>query len=539
MRSVHEVIRGLFHRLFASARPQGPHLSEQEVIATLERIAETHEPFAVPGLVNMLRSPSAPVVEAAANAISRILSHCTPTQLAQIDQRVREFSEWRWPTIHPDDINRLAQGHPLALGVLSFNASGYVREATTRALGASHGGEELPFLLIRVNDWVRPVREIARKAVLQRVRSDYAPHLVRCLPLVYRLEAARRHDQREVVEAVLGLLRQRACREALLSGLASSDRQTSRLAFRLLVESPQEDRLEVLGRALESSDTVLRLLAAQELRRSLTGEALRQTLDRLRADAFMPVRREALYGFVENLPELAPAHLREALLDPHAGMREAARYYLRQLGQTDFTSFYRERLREAGSTPLPATVEGLGESGEAGDAVLIADFLRHSDPRVRKAAVRAIGRLNAEAYCDSLVAALRDGSAAVAKAARDVLVTHMSCASAHQLAALFEGDSSPLTQRLVLTLLTQRSWWESASVLLTATISPDERIRSVALAGLHRWQYSTRILYARPTRKQVEEVERALLQHGAELEEPMVRAFQQVIAYAKREHLKT
>jgi hypothetical protein len=44
------------------------------------------------------------------------------------------------------------------MALASFHPSGYVREEAIAHLAAVWDGTELPFLLIRVNDWVAPVR---------------------------------------------------------------------------------------------------------------------------------------------------------------------------------------------------------------------------------------------------------------------------------------------------------------------------------------------------------------------------------------------
>jgi HEAT repeat protein len=56
--------------------------------------------------------------------------------------------------------------------------SDYVRQAAVEALGKIESGAELPFLLMRVNDWVPNVRNLAAELLEKRVRPDYVPHFV-------------------------------------------------------------------------------------------------------------------------------------------------------------------------------------------------------------------------------------------------------------------------------------------------------------------------------------------------------------------------
>ncbi|MDQ3480115.1 MAG: HEAT repeat domain-containing protein, partial [Actinomycetota bacterium] len=283
-----ESTRALLRRLYHSWAATAPSLTEEEEARQIEQIGKARELASVPPLVNFLYGRTPVLAETAATAIERIVDACGPLQLSQLDAMVRDVSEWRAPPITAKDVLPLSFGRVGTLGVLSSHVSGYVREAGVHALAGVQDGRELPFLLIRLNDWVQPVREAAKHAVAGRIRLEYAAHFVRCLPLVDRLQNQSREDHKRVCEAILRLLRSADARPALRSGIASPDRRTRRLAFRLLVETPADDQLMVLQDASVSHDTVVRLWAARVLRQRLEGQALCDVLERLAKDRFMP-----------------------------------------------------------------------------------------------------------------------------------------------------------------------------------------------------------------------------------------------------------
>src|SRR6185503_2650035 len=95
---------------------------------------------------------------------------------------------------------------------------------------------------------------------------------------------------------------------------------------------------------LNDSDTVVRFGAAQNVISELTGTTLVQFLELMKRDRFMPVRREALRCYVQQLVERAPREARSALLDTNVLMREEARYHLRTIAPMDVGAFYRETL---------------------------------------------------------------------------------------------------------------------------------------------------------------------------------------------------
>ncbi len=109
-----------------------------------------------------------------------IIKDLAPLDLAALDQRVRNVSEYRygidpqWQKLRPSDVSRLATSKfaTSLVGLASFHKSGYVRETATQQLALQRTGEELPFLLIRLNDWVSEVREVATKAVRARLEPS-------------------------------------------------------------------------------------------------------------------------------------------------------------------------------------------------------------------------------------------------------------------------------------------------------------------------------------------------------------------------------
>jgi hypothetical protein len=79
-----------------------------------------------------------------------------------------------WAELKPGQLNLLQrfEGESVfALGVASMHYSGYVRDAALRRLSDTQDGSELPFLLLRLNDWVEEVRQTALALVRLRVTS--------------------------------------------------------------------------------------------------------------------------------------------------------------------------------------------------------------------------------------------------------------------------------------------------------------------------------------------------------------------------------
>jgi HEAT repeat protein len=507
-KSAHE----LFQRFWMARVPRSSRLADEQEEEILKKIGELRVPAAIPLLFSLLRSEKESARFLAATTIEEITKDCDSLTLAELVQIARDlciFNVFVYEKLSDAEMIRSTRGLPGPLGILSAHPNGYTREAVVRALAVGEDGEELPFLLIRLNDWVPQVRSAAKQAVTARIRPQYAPHFARCLPLVFRLQILGREDHRPLVAAITELLVREEFATILQTVLLQGDRESRKLAFGLLVNHPHANLTSILTDALKSSDPAVRLWSARELRKRLKGPALLDLLQTLHRDRFMPIRREAIYGYAEQRPDLAPAILEASLLDPRRAIREAARFYLSKSGWTEFRTFYLAHLHQKTAVTRAAAIAGLYEIGKEQDAAVLLSFLQDPNARVRRAAVRAIGRLNPDAHAEQLLEALEDETPAVAKAARIALAGRQDLLNPTRLWEVFTQAKTPRSAELTVSLFASLQWWDSAPLLIKAAGTTQDAARAAALRRLDGWCGHGGRMTVRPTDGQLRQLEEA------------------------------
>jgi len=451
--------------------------------------------------------------------VIRYMTEASPLELALLNKRVREISSYcppepQWPKISPEELERIVKTAwvPIELvGLVSFHPSGYIRELAVRRLTRMTGGQELPFLLLRPNDWVVPVSQTALMAVQERITPQYADALVRSILLVFNLAGQKRRKHMPMLSAVTDLLKRPECDAALQWGMAAPEKQARRLCFRILWEAADARLPEAVSQMLADLDPVIRQAASHCARVTLPDDALRALLPLMKRDSSLPVRREALYTCLERLPELAPSELRTALLDPNAAMREIARYHLRQSGDFDVQGFYRQALAaSAVPSELGAAISGLGETGTALDVGLILPSLSHPLAKVRRTAVKAVSRLDGDNYIDAFLAALTDERPSVSHEAREALRTRLGLLDEGALWRLFKTASLPHIRRDVLLLLASLPKWESVPFLVEAAVDKDPLIQEQAAKQLRGWFSGYNRNFVRPAPIQLARLKEAL-----------------------------
>jgi HEAT repeat protein len=461
-----------------------------------------------------------------AATIHRLLDRLDPIDLVRLDEQVRNlpFSYQasflrRWQDISPADLKRFPHSNEyatLVFGMSSFHHSGYVREEAVRQLAKTRTGEELPFLLIRINDWVPNVRRITWAAVRDRLTATYARHFVHNLALVLRLTHCGRADHGGIVDSVIELL-QKAEFSELKDRLESTDPFIRRTSFRIALDTQTIDRQAVIRQGMQSKDNVVRLLSLEKTH-LLADDAALSLLTEMRNDGFAPIRREVLGVYLRRFPGLAERELEEALCDTHTSIRRFARFHLEKTGQMDFAEFYRRALSE--EPKLYAAIRGIGETGEASDVQLLLPFLTHSVPKVRRAVIGALSKLNPDEHRDTFLHMLHDPSPKVSReSVRGLGLCTPYLVSAPRLWKEFEVAAEQHTQRNVLFLISRQPKWDSLYYLLLALSLDDREIAHLALHYIHRWLSRFNRTFTVPKAYELEQLGEALTCCGARLDE--------------------
>jgi HEAT repeat protein len=467
------------------------------VLESLQRIESAGEVAAIFYLAVFATMTETELANRASEVADALVRPLMPAELLALDQHARALY-YEDPEllkalreIAPGQVSELAESRPGAhalLGAMSFHKSGYVREAAVRQLARIRTGHEVPFLLIRLNDWIPAVRTAARQAIQDRTTLAYARHFAGNLRLLQQLVVWERVDHAAFLRWILEYLRKPECSAALDEQISSPNPVDRRLAFELLARPDYEDLASLLGKAMRDRDPMIRLWAIRQARKNLRPGPLLSMATQSLSDRYAAVRAQAVYIHVEQgPPDRVSATLRPFLLDPSASLRSIARFNLASHESIDFPEFYRALIESDSPSKTAIAIEGLGEIGTALDADLIRNRLTAKRPRDRAASVRALSRLDGDRFVPEFVGLLLDPSPAVAKEAvlalskRSALVDH---------ARLWQESATlkPLAARgRVLRLIFDASKWDGLYYALSLIDDPEQSIQQLALDHVRRW----------------------------------------------------
>lgn len=478
--------------------------SDTRKIEILQSLANSRSMLTLTFLLPFAIETSETVRSTARDTIHKIICRHGKQNLIGFDQYMRRLAPYhyqekmaRWHHLSPEYVKAIRindESDVSFIGICSFHRNGYVREAAVEMLAHQFSGKEIPFLLLRMNDWLPKIRFMAFKALKQRIRPDYVKHFLEAICLVKHLsEYYNREKFSDFVDEIYGLFRHPENRKVLLSGFHSKDPIVRRFCFELAINLPDIEQESVISEALRQSDAWIRLQVAKHICRNYSNECLIQWLKRIRSDVFPPIRQLALQTYMERFSEESTEELLAALLDRHKTIREMARYYLKDK-RIDFSSFYREKLNGTNERLIQAAIAGVGETGDKTDAQWIIPFLCHENARTRRAAVKALGMLNPEDYTDVFINSLQSDKPSVSREARQVLANIIDLRHAELLWGIYVNDLRPYVKKNILFLFTKFGKADNILYLLRACAVQEEEIRDLAKRHVESWMcgYNTR-----------------------------------------------
>jgi hypothetical protein len=464
-------------RWFSSA-----HLTEASMpVDEAVRILASADPAkALPELATFCwRRPASlekPLSDLIVTLASRLPAGAWPRVEMDIRHRLMPFAHQRELPFADPGLIVLATCHP----------SGWVREEAVHLVEVLPEEIATSLLLVRINDWARPVRhraELLLSPMLAKLDPDQKMALV---PLVDRLRYCGRHGNSKSVKAWrLSLITPFDENEWLKSWL-QSDGQDRRIYLELLKQTGIVPGPSVRRALMRSNDRMALLWYLKEILPRLEGDDRVEATQMISRSRAVPVRREWLGRLVEIDREKAVPVLVETLTDRSRSLRHFARFHLARLTPLlDFAAHYRsaldspslEAIALRGLTEV-SPIEGLRE------AVL---RLWAPDSSVQKAAVEALATDQLGDHLEQLLKISAQAAPGPSKAARRLLVKAAPELGAHLLAKPEAVAASPADLQLqFIRLAPFFSKWQGLEFLLSQML--EEELREEKLKALRIWQ---------------------------------------------------
>ena len=147
---------------------------EERILAVLQEIGNAQEPAAIGALIGLGSADDGSLRTLARTTIRGLLTLLPLGDLPALDESIR--GAWGyldyWHRLRPKDVSGLQPSSAddwAFVRLMASHQSGYVRAETIKIIGNDPSIDSLPFILLRLVDWVHQVRSAAEFRLRERL----------------------------------------------------------------------------------------------------------------------------------------------------------------------------------------------------------------------------------------------------------------------------------------------------------------------------------------------------------------------------------
>ncbi|MCT4595430.1 MAG: hypothetical protein N4A57_14355 [Anaeromicrobium sp.] len=292
-----------------------------------------------------------------------------------------------------DLIDRFGKEGIYILAILTLHPDGHVREDSLRKLLEFEHGFKIKFVMIRVNDWVKPIRDFAKKELIKYIKDEYIKDIIECILIIERMNNWGRDDFLDIVFKLEELIINERNYKLLLDMYENSEeRLVRRKLFKYLLEINRTIDL-IINIGLKSKDIVILRDTIEKIHEVINEDNEELIYKALKKNKNL-VCKIAAINILEkmNVPDfhkvLIPFMYNKSYI-----LRHYARYKLKEKGITNFREMYLDEIDKENYN-LNGIIFGIKETGNKGDINYILKYLEHEKVNIRKTALSTIYKLN-------------------------------------------------------------------------------------------------------------------------------------------------
>jgi HEAT repeat protein len=481
----------------------------------IELLSDNIKLSAIPDAFQLLLSSDEKIKLQAAEVLNHVMSTLNHNRLIKVDKIFRDRSsyDWQydWRNKNPEELL-----HPLMseeekvsiLGLSSFHSNGYFREKAIIALADMKTGAAVPYLLIRINDWVRTVRSTSKERLLRYITPEYTAYFVSNLPLVLRLKECSREEHTDIIDSIVSIMSSEEGSHRLVSGLQSADSKVRLACYKIILQTKVMDNRSIINHLIKDTNPYNRLFVLRNIRQEITQDEFLNISQLLLHDKFSRIRIFALEVLYSFMPEETRSILEEGLFDNNQSVRALSRYLLSKHSKYDFAAIYRDAIQK--SERLYASICGLGETGNINDSEIIIKFMDSDVVKIVNASINALARLDIQGYKEKILLFLNDDRAGVSKLSRRVLSKEINASDSDTIYRIFKQATFNHVKINACILLCLLSKWDAIRYIIEFCSDKNKDISLIGQSALERWEGRYNKSFTTPSSMQIKEIREAL-----------------------------
>lgn len=436
---------------------------------------------------------------------NEILRHRTAEVITSLFDKLKShnqlYDSLKYVPIDVSDVDFFSKSFPSDISVKllalsSLNHSGYVRQRAIEELAAVRHPHAIRFLIIRLSDWVKNVREVAASSIRKYFIDEHREQFISELDNIDGLRNVGRADLTTAYDSILSFIVEKKLNAETYNALTVADKARvlylKKYGERNVIDS------QLINILISDRSFLIRIQVLKHLNELDSSEQARIILQLLN-DKSSQVRLQTLYYLGDNSIQYYDTILK-LTSDLSASIRDLTRYLLKTR-ELNFREIYKGRIQE--NDHKVGSILGLAEVGTTDDLDLLKPLIETEDKKTRLACLIAIQKLDVQQAKVFALKLFTDEPNKFRKRCIEILSRTWDRDVILETEQLYKS-ADPTLRRMILALYTTVGGWDVLGMLINATSDKDSTVKELAWNFLQKWKDKALRLFTRPPKEAID-----------------------------------
>ncbi len=379
------------------------------------------------------------------------------------------------------------------LGIASLNCNGFVREKALRLINDSGNSCSIPYIILRLSDWVPSVRILAEQMIEKTLTRDYIDIFIDNFYLINKLQNVIRVDLLKIRQRIVDFLKNYSFRNIIMSRLKHSQVKVRLFCYSLLTERISYDE-DIINCALKDKSFEVRIWLVNAIK-TVEYDKRIIVIRKLLNDKSAKVIIAILRNYEEIVCREYRERLKELVIDQHVSVRDEARFITKKHSLIeDFREFYKQQLD---INTVYGALMGLGETGEKGDFEYIRDYFNSEEPKIKLASMTAMWYLSKDEGISYVLKSLDSDIPKIKKTAKKIVINSKMPIVLYEMKEKLKSNNTEI-RLLALDVIWGYGGWNALEGILFAISKWQSPEIAKAISLLGRWLIRATSLYTKP-----------------------------------------
>jgi hypothetical protein len=459
----------------------------------------------IPKVFHLISSTNQSISDKAIDKICSTIGFNNFTKLIQLDKNFRmtssltlriDYTQVSLSKYAPDNIK---DDQMLKLvGLVSFHPSGYYREQALLYMRKNENPFFLPFIILRINDWVPVIRKIAIEVIISIIENIDPFELLKNIPLINHIGRYTRHDNKEIQYTIFRKIAENSTQEDIIKVLHEPNEKIRIAIIKFLAINNKISEI-IINHVIEKEHVpMIRLFIYQFLQKNGWRYDSEKTINYLQNEKFYNCKIILLEQLISMESLNIHLLLLRYLTDKSLKVRNFVRSYIDPI---EYRSIYLKNINE--SKKLKYSIIGLSECGVHEDCSLIESFLNNNDESIINAALTGISNIKENISYDEMKGLIFNGSESTSNLTTRIIKKNIDDSDIIDLVDNMENEYPDYLYNNIINLISCSSKWNRIYYFIKFIDHKNINVSRKSNLGIRSWIDSYNRSYISPNKDQV------------------------------------